>query len=44
MKLFKFYIVNEVILIDSDGSSKCNFLAIDFTFCSNYYNLENYLI
>lgn len=36
--------MNEVILIDSDGSSKCNYLTIDFTFCSNFYNLENYLV
>ncbi len=36
--------MNEVIVIDSDGSSKSNFLTIDFSFCNNYYNLENYLI
>jgi len=44
MKLFKFYITNEVVVINSDGSSKSHFLVIDFIFCNNYHNLENYLI
>lgn len=44
MKLFKFYVSNEVFLIHSDGSSKSAFLVIDFSFCNNYYNLENYII
>jgi len=44
MKLFKFYVVNEIILINSDGSSENLYSVIDFNFCNNYYNLENYII
>lgn len=44
MKLFKFYVLNEIILIDSDGSGGIFYSVIDFNYCNNYYNLEMYMI
>lgn len=44
MKLFKFYVLNEVILINADGSSGTTFQVIDFSYCCNFYNLETYII
>ena len=43
MKLFKFYISNEIVIINLDGSSELNEMIIDFNFCNNYYSLETYI-
>jgi len=44
MKSFKFNVVNEVVIIYLDGSTKSFDLVLDFSFCSNYYTLENFMI
>jgi len=44
MKLLRLNSFTEVTLIHFDGASKFHFLALDFSFCNNYYNLEQYVI
>lgn len=44
MKLVKCSILNEVIIINIDGSIRLVHLVFNASFCSNYHYLENYLI